>query len=73
MKRPKERSKNGNKKLKTENKGTSGIFGGYCKKPPELNVTEKKRRTYDVKHECINEVDSVESMKELERKLWLRS
>ena len=24
-----------------------------------------------MKHECIDEVDSVESMKEVERKLWL--
>ena len=37
----------------------------------ELKVTEEKRRTYDVKHECTDEVDSVESMKEVERKLWL--
>ena len=33
--------------------------------------SEKKKIKYDVKHECIDEVASVESMKEVERKLWL--
>ena len=33
--------------------------------------SEKKKRKYDVKQECIDEVDSVETMKEVERKLWL--
>ena len=31
----------------------------------------KNRRKCNVKHECIDEVDTVESMKEVERKLWL--
>ena len=65
-KRPKESAKNVNKKLKTE----SGIFVGYAKLPSELKVTEKKANKV-VKKECIDEVDSVESMKEVERKLWL--
>ena len=67
-KRSKESAKNVNKKLKTE----SGIFVGYCETPPELKVTEKKEKKNEVvKKECIDEVDSVESMKEVERKLWL--
>ena len=68
-KRSKESAKNVNKKLKTE----SGIFVGYCEAPPELKVTEKKERKKNkvVKKECIDEVDLVESMKEVERKLWL--
>ena len=72
-KRSKQSSKNVNKKLKTESKRTSGIFVGYCETPPELKVTEKKEKNKNkiVKKECIDEVDSVESMKEVERKLWL--
>ena len=68
-KQSKESAKNVNKTLKTE----SGIFVGYCETPPELKVTEKKERKKNkiVKKECIDEVDSVESMKEVERKLWL--
>ena len=69
-KRTKESTKNVNKKLKTENKRPSGIFVGYAKLPSELKVTEKKENKI-VKNECIDEVDSVESMKEFERKLWL--
>ena len=65
-KRPKESAKNVNKKLKTE----SGIFVGCAKLPFELKVTEKKENKVVTK-ECIDEVDSVESMKEVERKLWL--
>ena len=65
-KRTKESAKNVNKKLKTE----SGIFVGYAKLPSELKVTEKKENKI-VKNDCIDEVDSVESMKEVERKLWL--
>ena len=42
---------------------------GYCAIPPELQVTEKKEKI--VKKEYIDEVDSVESMKEVERKLCL--
>ena len=69
-KRSKESVKNVNKKLKTE----SGIFVGYCETPPELKITEKKERRKKnriVKKECIDEVDSVESRKEVERKLSL--
>ena len=62
----KESAKNVNKKLKTE----SGIFVGYAKLPSELKVMEKKENNV-VKKDCIDEVDSVESMKEVERKLWL--
>ena len=62
-KQSKESTKNVNKKLKTESKRRSENFVVYCETPPELKVTEKK--------ECIDEVDSVESMKEVERKLWL--
>ena len=65
-KRTKESVKNVNKKIKTE----SGIFVGYAKLPSELKVTEKKENKI-VKNDCIDEVDSVESMKEVERKLWL--
>ena len=51
----------------------SGIFVGYAKLQSELKVTEKKERKENkiMKKECIDEVDSVESMKEVERKLWL--
>ena len=72
-KQTKESAKNVNKKLKTENKRPSGIFVGYAKLLSELKVTEKKEKKKNkiVKKECIDEVDSVESMKEVERKLWL--
>ena len=64
-KRSKESARNVNKKLKTENKRPSGIFVGYAKLPSELKVTEKKENKV-MKKECIDEVDSVESMKEVE-------
>ena len=32
--------------------------------------SEKKKRKYHVKQECINEVTSMEAIKEVERKLW---
>ena len=68
-KRSKESAKNVNKKLRTE----SGILVGYCETPPELKVTEKKEKKNNkiVKNKCIDEVDPIESMKEVERKLWL--
>ena len=44
---------------------------GYCEELPEMKVTEKKSRKSSVKRETIDEVVSVESMKEVERKLWL--
>ena len=67
----KRKSPKRHKKLKTESKRTSGIFVGHWEKPTELKATEKKRRKCNVKHECIDEVDTVESIKEVERKLWL--
>ena len=36
-----------------------------------MKVTEKKGRKSSVKRETIDEVASIESMKEVERKLWL--
>ena len=46
---------------------------GNWEKPPEMKVAEKKKRKSDVKHECIDEVTSVETIKEVERKLWRRA
>ena len=43
----------------------------HWEKPTELKAKEKKRRKCNVKHEGIDELDTVESMKEVERKLWL--
>ena len=58
------------KKLKTESERPSGIFVGYAKLPCEVEeMTNKKSKV--VKQECIDEFASVESMKEVERKLWL--
>ena len=70
-KRSKEIARNANKKLKTDNKRPSGTFAGYSKLPSELKETTKDKRKYHVKQEYIDEVPSVESMKEVERKLWL--
>ena len=72
-KRSKENPQNVNKKLKTESKRTSGIFVGYWEKSTELKATEKKEKKKNkiLKKECIDEVNTVESMKEVERKLWL--
>ena len=67
-KRTNEASKKSNKKAKIENGKTSGIFAGYAKLPSDMKEKEKK---IFKKKECINEVASVESMKEVERKLWL--
>ena len=58
------------KKLKTENKRPSGIFVGYAKLPCEVKETTNKKSKV-VKQECIDEVALVESMKEVEKKLWL--
>ena len=33
--------------------------------------SDKKKKKYDVKQECINEFSSMEAMKEVEKKLWL--
>ena len=70
-KRCKERKKKIDKKPKTENKRPSGIFVGYWEKPTEMVIAEKKRNNSKVKRETIDEVASIESMKEVERKLWL--
>ena len=56
--------------MKTENKRPSGIFVGYDKLPSEVKETANKKSKV-VKHECIDEVASAKSMKEVERKLWL--
>ena len=57
--------------MKTENKRPSGIFVGYAKLPSEFKETTQDKRKYDVKKECIDEVASMDSMKEVEKKLWL--
>ena len=50
---------------------SSGIFVGYAKLPCEVKeMTSKKSKV--VKQECINEVALVESIKEVEKKLWLK-
>ena len=69
-KRSKEITGSAKKKLKTENKRPSGIFVGYAKLPCEVKETTNKKSKV-VKQECIDEVASVESMKEVEKKLWL--
>ena len=66
-----ESEKKSNKKLKNENRRPSGIFVGYAKLPYECKETTKERRKYDVKQEDIDEVSSMEAIKEVERKLWL--
>ena len=33
--------------------------------------SEKKKRKHDLKQECIDEITSMEAIKEVERKLWL--
>ena len=44
----------------------------WGKLPSEMKEEQKKKRKIFVKRECIDQVASVESMKEVERKLWLR-
>ena len=44
---------------------------GYAKLPSETKEEQKKERKIFTKKECIDEVASVESMKEVEGKLWL--
>ena len=70
-KRSSEVTRNVNKKSKVENSKTSGIFVGYAKLPPDMKEEQKKERKIFTKKKCIDEVASVESMKEVERKLWL--
>ena len=69
-KRSKEITGSAKKKLKTENKRPSGIFVGYAKLPCKVKETTNKKSKV-VKQECIDEVASVGSMKEVEKKLWL--
>ena len=64
-------TRNVNKKSKIENSKTSGIFVGYAKLPPGMKEVQKKERKIFTKKECIHKVASVESMKEVEGKLWL--
>ena len=70
-KRTNEASKKSNKKAKIESNETSGIFVGYAKLPFDMKEKQKKEKKIFKKKECIDEVASVESMKEVERKLWL--
>ena len=69
-KRSKESAGSAKKKLKTENRKPSGIFVGYAKLLSEVKETTNKKSKI-VKQECIDEVASAKSMKEVERKLWL--
>ena len=69
-KRSKEITRSAKKNLKTENKRPSGISVGYARLPCEVKETTNKKSKV-VKQECIHEVVSVESMKEVEKKLWL--
>ena len=70
-KRTNEASKKSNKKAKIENGKTSGIFVGYAKLPSDMKEVQREEKKNFTKKECIDEVASVESMKEVERKLWL--
>ena len=70
-KRTNEASKKSNKKAKIENGKTSGIFVGYARLPSDMKEVQREEKKNFTKRECIDEVASVESMKELERKLWL--
>ena len=70
-KRTNEASKKSNKKAKIENGKTSGIFVGYAKLPSDMKEVQREEKKNFMKKECIDEVASVESMKEVERKLWL--
>ena len=69
-KRSKEIAGSAKKKLTAENKRPSGIFVGHAKLPCEVKETTNKKSKV-VKQECIDEVASTESMKEVERKLCL--
>ena len=66
-----EASKKSNKKAKIENNKTSGIFVGYAKLSSDMKEVQKKEKKIFRKNECVDEVASVKSMKEVERKLWL--
>ena len=62
--------KQNNKKPNTGSKRTSGIFVGYWENLSEMKAAEKKNRKSDVKCECMDEVVSVESIKDTEKALW---
>ena len=66
-----EASKKSKKKAKIENNKTSDIFVGYAKIPCDMKEEQKKEKKIFTEKECIDEVAFVESMKEVERKLWL--
>ena len=70
-KRSSEITRNVNKKTKTENRRPSGNFVGYAKLPSDMKEEQKKERKIFTIKECIDEVASVESVKEVEKKLWL--
>ena len=70
-KRTNEASKKSNKKAKIENGKMSGIFVGYAKLPSDMKEVQREKKKIFTKKECIYEVASVESTKEVERKLWL--
>ena len=70
-KRSSEITRNVNKKTNTENRRPSGIFVGYANLASDMKKEQKKVRNIFTKNECIDEVASVESMKEVEKKLWL--
>ena len=70
--RPKKKSKKSKTETGVEGKRTTGLFIGQCKIPlPENKVAEKKKKKKIVKKECMDEVDSVEGIKEVEKELWL--
>ena len=60
-----------NKQPKIANSKTSGILVGYAKLPSKMKEEQKNKRKIFVKKECIDKVASVESMKEVERKLYI--
>ena len=64
------RPKQNNKKPNTGSKRTSGIFVGYWENLSEMKAAEKKNRKSGVKCECMDEVVSVESIKDTEQALW---
>ena len=66
---------NGNRKMINDcdhkcPKAVGFSYPGVVLHCSECESEKKKRKTF-VKKECINEVASVESMKEVGRKLWL--
>ena len=63
--------KRATRKPKIESNKTSGIFVGYAKLPSDMKEEKKKEKKIFKKKECIDEVASVESMKEVERKFRL--